>query len=516
MNLNNMLSRVPHRYWGYLSLLIWGSATLFLVRHDPFSLDEGAAKALLLAWSIADNVAISVVTFGMPDLRTLLFIPIGVLEPSSIFAAKLFTVLCLAVAVLLLYLWKRQSADAESALLATSLLLISPLTLQQIDTLSPGTYLLLAFALGAWLDQAYRATPHTGGGWFFAQLFICAISVSLHPAGLAYPLALLWSWYKDPLDSKQQKYFFIGVSFVVLLTLFTTYIGHGWNHFEWRQNPIKNLSTILLGESLGDEMTVTHWVAGGLILLSLVLILFKQFPTIWSDFTGRILLIGSVLGAAVSDPAWSIIVLCIILYFGFPLLLRESVNGGFIHQRGVALVLVFVLFTFFTWANKEHYEIRQSGILSEQDQLFQTLAHEVEMARKDDEEDTIPRTDDAKNNIIHNIEDVDSPLDQSVIADKSAGSPIRLRVASQWPGRTMIACKCDTLPLPPAAPNPDAQLAMMRGITHILFDPKHLQNEALSRNLAMLSGYIETIALQPGGVVLRFRNLVIQPPSGKL
>jgi hypothetical protein len=516
MNLNNMLSRVPHRYWGFIALLFWGLTTLFLVRHDPFAIEEGAAKALLLAWSIADNVAISVVTFGVPDLRTLLFIPIGVLEPSSIFAAKLFTVLCFAVTVLLLYLWRRQSADTESALLACSLLLISPLTLQQIDTLSPGTYLLLAFALGAWLNQAYRATPHAGGGWFFAQLFICAISVSLHPAGLAYPLALLWSWYKNPLDSKQQKYFFIGVSFVVLLTLFTTYIGHGWNHFEWRQNPIRNLSIILLGSSLSDEITVMRWLAGGLILLALIIVLFKQFRTIWSDFTGRILLIGSVLGAAVSDSAWSIITLCVILFFGFPLLLRESTSGRFIHHRDIALVLVFVLFTFFTWADKEHYEIRQSGILADQDQLFQTLAQEVEMARKNEDEDPIPRADDDKNNVIHNIEDVDNPLEKSVLADKSVGGPLRLRVASQWPGRTMIACKCDTLPLPPAAPTPDAQLAMMRGITHILFDPKLVQNEALSRNLAMLSGSIETLALQPGGVVLRFKNVNKKPPSGKL
>ncbi len=138
-------------------------------------------------------------------------------------------------------------------MLATGLLIISPLTLTQIDALSPGIYLLLSFALGAWLDKAYRAAPYHFGGWYFAQLFISVLSVSLHPAGLAYPLALLWSWYKEPLDHKQQKYFFIGVSFVVLATLL---IRMGWNDLEWLQNPANSLATILLGSSMGNEMTV--------------------------------------------------------------------------------------------------------------------------------------------------------------------------------------------------------------------------------------------------------------------
>ncbi|MES1981556.1 MAG: hypothetical protein V4443_03675 [Pseudomonadota bacterium] len=508
MKIYNFFSRIPPRYWGYLILLLWSYIVLLLVRHDAFNLDEGATKALLLAWAIADNLAISVVTFGTPDLRTVLFIPIGILEPGSVFAAKVFTVLSFAATVGLLYCWRRRSVDTECALIGTSLLLVAPLTLQQIDTLSPGTYLLLAFALGAWLNQAYRAAPHTGGGWYFAQLFICAVSISLHPAGLAYPLALLWSWYKDPLDSRQQKYYFIGVSFVMLLSLFTMYIGNGWHDLEWKQNPIINLSTIVLGSSINNEASTIRWVAGSLILIWLIIVLVKQLGNLWTDFTGRTLLFGLVIGAATSDKAWCMMVLCIILYFGLPLLLnRPATQGGFFRQRGVVLILVVILFTLFTRADKTHYEIRQMGILSEQDQLIKTLAEEAEIARKAYAEDEALGLIEPADKTQHQVEDVEAGIIKEPDSKKIAAlNPNHLRIASQWPGRTMIACRCDTLPLPPAAKDPQTQLAIMRGITHLIFDPQQIQNEALTRNLAMLNSSIETIALQPGGVLLHIRN----------
>lgn len=477
----NLFSRIPPRYWGYLALLLWGAITLFLLRQDAYSLDEGAAKSLLLVWSVADQVASSVVTFGAPDLRILLYIPAGFLWTGNIFAAKVCTVLALAFAAWLFYSWKQQNADPESALIATGLLIISPLTLTQIDALSPGIYLLLAFALGAWLDKAYRADPYHFGGWYFAQLFISALSVSLHPAGLAYPVALLWSWHKEPLDHKQQKYFFIGVSFVVLATLL---IRMGWHDLEWLQNPLNNLAAIVLGSALSNEMTVARWLAGSVILLVLATVVFKQFRHLWSDFTGRTLLIGLALGATTSDPAWAMIALSIILYFGFPLLLRSqpSPTGGLIHQRGVALLLLILLSSLFMRADKAHYEIRQAGILSEQDQLIRTLSEEAENARK--------------------------------AAEETGGTSTHLRVASQWPGRTMIACKCDTLPLPPAAKDAQAQLAMLHSITHLLFDPKQPANILLSRNLAALGGdAAETVELQPEGVLLHFKNTNMISPG---
>jgi hypothetical protein len=483
MNTDNFLSRIPPRYWGYLALFIWGCVTLFLLRHDPYSLDEGAAKSLLLVWSIADQIASSVVTFGAPDLRAFLFFPVGFLWTGNIFAAKVFTVLSLAFVAWLFYFWKRHSADAECALLASGLLIISPLALEQIDTLSPGVYLLLAFALGAWLDKAYRTKPFPFGGWYFAQLLVSAFSVSLHPAGMAYPLALLWSWHIEPLDYKQQKYFYFGVGFVVLFTLL---VRMGWHDLEWLQNPFNSLAIIALGSSQGDGMTIVRWVAGAFILALLVTVVLKQFRNLWSDFTGRTLLIGLALGATTSDPAWSMIALGIVLYFGFPLLLRspQSLAGGFVHQRGVVLLFIIILSTLFMRADKVHYEVRQYGILSAQDQLLKTLAEEAENARKAAEE------------------------------NEGGSYPAHLRVASQWPSRTMIACKCDTLPLPPAAQDSQAQLTMLHSITHLLFNPQQPANITLARNLAVLGGAVtETVALQSEGVLLHFKNQNTDDPK---
>jgi hypothetical protein len=480
---DNLISRIPPRYWGYLALLLWGSLTLLLLRHDPYNLDEGAAKALLLVWSIADQVASSVVTFGAPDLRILIFIPTGFLWTGNVFAAKVFTVLSLAWAAWLLYAWKLKDSDTETALIATGLLIISPLALTQIDALSPGIYLLLAFVLGAWLDKAYRAAPYHFGGWYFAQLFISALCVSLHPAGLAYPLALLWSWYKEPLDHKQQKYFFIGVIFVVLATVL---IRMGWHDLEWLQNPVNNLAMIVLGPALSNEMTTTRWVAGTVILLVLATVVLRQFRTLWTDFTGRTLLVGLTLGVSTCDSAWSLIALSIILYFGFPLLLSsQTPAGGLMRQRGVALILIIILSTLFMHADKAHYEIRQFGIFTEQDQLIRSLSEEAESSRKAAEE------------------------------TGSSTPLIHFRAASQWPSRTMIACKCDTLPLPPAAKDPQTQLAMMRSVTHLLFDPRQPSNMLLARNLAALGGDVaETISLQPEGALLHFKDSNA-PGSGK-
>src|SRR5487761_2499176 len=161
---------IPKRYWGALALLAWGVIALFLLRQGPYALDEGAAKALLLDWSIGDQVANSVVTLGTPDMRALLWLPLGFLWPGQVFAAKVVTVLIMAMTAAALFLWRRRQGTEEEALLTTGLLLIAPLTLQQIDSLSPGVVLLAAFMAGALLDRAYRDTPRTFAGLFFAQM----------------------------------------------------------------------------------------------------------------------------------------------------------------------------------------------------------------------------------------------------------------------------------------------------------------------------------------------------------
>ncbi|MDR2195804.1 MAG: hypothetical protein LBE50_04275 [Gallionellaceae bacterium] len=472
MKTDELVSRIPTRYWGYLALFLWGGIAIFLLRQDLYGLDEGASRNLLLVWSIVEQVANAAVAFGTPDLRLLLFFPVGFLKPGSVIAVKIFTILLVAGSAWLLYVWQRNRVNAESALLATGLLLISPLLLAQVDALAPGIYLLIAFSLGEWLNNTYRAAPKPFGGNYFAQMILCAFSTSLHPAGLAYPLTLAWAWHKDAPDAKQKKYFLFGIGFVTLLTLI---VRMGWSGTEWLHNPLDSLSAIVFGPSIDGDISATRWATGAFAMALLLITVFKQFRALRDSFTGRVLLLGLILGAFVGDLAWALIALTTILYFGFPSLLRaqELPFGNFFGQRGIALLVLVILSTSFMLANKSRYEAHQAGLLSQQDQLIKTLADITEnfYAAQEEESSTAPQP--------------------------------HLRVASQWPARTMIACKCDTLPLPPAEKDPETQLARMLGVSYLLFDYQSPNNMALYRNLSMLGEYTETIDLQSADVLVR-------------
>ena len=366
MKFNYYAQLIPARYYGYFALLIWGVLTFVLLRQDTYALDEGAAKSLLLDWSIVDQVASTAVTFGIPDLRAFFFAPASFLWTGNVVAAKISSMLFLAIAIWLFYLWARKIFDAECALLSTGLFLISPLTLAQIDSLSPGVFLVFAFAIGAWLDDAYRSSPKHLGGFFFAQLIVCAICVSLHPAGLAYPLVLIWSWRTNPLDRIQQRYFFIGVGFIVLFTLF---VRMGWNDISLFQNPINSLATVLLGPSLNTEMSLIRWFSGLIVFTILIALVIKQFRILLSDFIGRTFFIGLAMGAFVSDTTWGMIALFIILFYGFPLLLGQQhltkINPAF--KRSAVLMLVVILSTICMHSDRERYDIRESNILPDLD-----------------------------------------------------------------------------------------------------------------------------------------------------
>ena len=211
---------IPLRYKVLSIFLAWGAAILFLfLRYDAYGIQENAARALMFVWSIVDGIAHPVVVLDVPDFRALLFIPIGLMWTGSIPAAKVFSLLVLAASALLLHDWSRRTRGDESALIATGLLLVSPLALTQIDSIGAGPYLLLVPGLGYWLDRTYRENPRPLGGWYFSQIFLVALSVSLGPSGLAYPLALLWEWYRNPLDSRQQKHYFSGILSVSLFVL---------------------------------------------------------------------------------------------------------------------------------------------------------------------------------------------------------------------------------------------------------------------------------------------------------
>ncbi len=492
MNTGKLPFKLPAHQQGYIALLLWGVIAALLLRHDVYGIDEQSARSLLLAWSTSGDLAHPAVFLGMPDLRVLLFLPVGFLWTGSVFAPKILTLLLLAVSAWLLFGWKSRTSGSESALLASGLLIISPIAVAQIDSIAPGVYVLACFALGYWLDTQYRNNPRPFNGWFFFQIILCAFSVSLHPAGLAYPLALLWSWRGAAAGQKRQWALLGGIIFVVSFFLTLKYLFSVrilWNDLMWGQSALKSLSTIFSGSSLDQADPVMQWAPGALVLALAILVFLFDFRRIWQDLAGRTLLIGSLLGAMVGDPAWALVVLTLVLYFGIPLLLRADHaprEGGFMKQRGLALVVVVLCSIFFMRADKAYYEAGHAGFLSAQDELINTLALAAEGEHK------------------------------AADADESGKARPHFRAASEWPGRTMLACKCDTFLLPPVEKDPQTQLTRLRGINFLLFDPKRTANIDLTHNFALLGSQIETVALQPGGVLLHVKDDTAPgPQAGK-
>lgn len=458
------VQRVLERYWGFVALLAWGGAllSLGLLRTAPYGLDEGAARGLLLIWSISDKIINPIVTLGIPDFRALLFIPLGAYWPGSLMAAKVFTAVLAFAAATLLYRWSSRTADTETALIASALLLISPQLINEIDSIDTGIYLLFAFAFGAWLNGRYRRAQRAFSGWFFVQLLWIGITLTLHPAGLAYPLVLAWSWHKDPLDPRQKRQLLMGLALVTTLTLA---IRAGWSTIEWGINPLLSLAQ---AHQAVIGIAAPNWFIGVLFaaLLGLVIWIDRRFLT--NDFIGLLLLGGLVLGLASADNTWVILALTLVLYRGTPHLitLNQKFSGnGLLQQRGLVLVIGFILATGFMLTDKARHQAIALGALSPQDQLIQFLAQEV------------PESDKT------------------------------FKAASQWPGRTMMAVRRDVFPLPQAAPDGPTLLRQIKGITYLVFDHNDIKNRDLTRNISELSGgQTETLFLNQGGVVVQVRQ----------
>ncbi|MGA8864512.1 MAG: hypothetical protein WBM09_05775 [Gallionella sp.] len=477
--MKNWISRIPQKYWAYLALLCWGVMCLLLLNKTPYGVDEGAAQALLLTWSVVDNVVSSVVTLGFPDFRAVILAPVGFLWTGNLLAAKIFTILVMAATAWSIHAWRRRSGDSEGALLATGLLLISPLVFSQIDTISIAPYLLFAFALGAWTDLKYRESPQAFGGMYFAQMLLCLVSITLHPAGLAYPLALLWRWYKDPLNKKQQSYFFGGIIITVLMAIVLTL---GWSHVTWFTNPVRGLSAALFGPADSKVLEVGRWFSGLGVLVILIIVIWKQAGNLWTDFLGQIFLVALTIGILTGDETLGTLALTIGLYWGLPLLLQKQtdLHGGFWQQRGVALVLIVIISTTFMMTDKAHYINMMAGKLAPSDSLIKDFVENIASLPNDVEHKQNP------------------PADKPV------------RVASQWPARTMLACRCDTLALPPGAKDEQTLYTMLQGLNYLIFDPRDPANSSLSHNLALMdAGKVETVALQQGGVIVEIKKPTI-------
>jgi hypothetical protein len=460
------------RLWTLAALLVWGGIILGagLVRLDTYGIDEGAAMALLLNWSVSDQIASPVTTFGGPDFRALLFIPLGLYWSGSMLAAKVFTLLVTFGAALLMWNWSRKQ-DEETALIATGLLLIAPVTLALADSLGSGPYLLAFFGLGWLLDKKYRASEHRISSLYFVQTLLVAITVTLHPIGLAYPLALAWHWHKNPKSAKQKQQVWIGLAAASAIVLA---MQTGWIAIHWFANPLATLADAVLSQRIWIDPSSGHLI--GLIpasLLVAVIVLARR--KLLDDLLGTTLVLAVVIGLLAADADWAFIAFAVLFYAGIPLLIRANAalgqRAGFAGQRGLVMVMMLIVATVFMQADRAHLEDIASGQLSPEDEVIQALAGEA------------------------------TDTEQPFLA------------ASQWPARTMIAARRDVLPLPPAKTDGAALLKSIKGLTHVAFDHHNPDNSALAKNFSEITDATETLAVLPGGVIMKLRDAARAKPE---
>jgi hypothetical protein len=466
------MASIANRYWGYAVLGAWAGLVLSLglLRFDPHGIDEPAARALLLAWSVAGKIASTVFVLGLPDLRTVLFAPLAIYWPGSIVAAKSFQLLIIAAMATLLYRWSRRDAGDETALLATGLLLFAPVTIAEADALGAGPYILLSFAAGAWLDGRYRDAGRPLGGWYFLQLSLIMFAASIHPAGLVYGLGLAWRWKTQPLDRKTQRHMLLGIAAALIIILI---MRLGWPALSWLANPVTSIYQAILGRETASG--ALPWMIGGALLGVILLIAIRERRRLKDDFMRQMMMGGLVLGLASADHAWGMLAIAALLYLGTPFLLRfnKSAGGeGLIGQRGIVLGLLFMTLIVFTQADKAHRYAIAQNLLPPADDLIMRFGTEIE----------------------------DTEKDQPFLT------------MSQWPGKTMLVLRRAVLPLPPPYPDAETLLAKIKGVKYLLFDPKDPANKSLAKNLAEATGAAETMMVEEGGVAIRLRTA---PGSGE-
>jgi len=442
--------------------VILAGASISFFRSALYGIEEGAALDLLLNWSIVHQIASPVAFFGVPDLRAIFFVPLDMYWTGSLAAAKVYTMFTLFASCLLLYRWSEAIHGGESAMMATALLLISPIAFMQTDAIGGGVYLLLSFALTAWLDKSIHESYQLFPSWYFLLVLITGMAVSIHPMGLAIPVVLAWCWLRDTNQRKKNIRLLIGIVGVTVLMLL---IRWGWYGMETAaSNPLTVLTDVLLGSPLLHE---SGWAVGLIVADFLLLAIGFQLFKRCADPLSLLFIVASIIGIFQADHAWALIAWATTLYLGIPLFIQLNERFGWrglVGQRGILLATIMVLATISMVNTKACGTVAKLHLKNSTDQLIAVLAQEAEDTQAD------------------------------------------FKAASQWPARTLLACRRDVLPLPPA--NDD--FAMFRkhtsSLTHFMFNPQTPEMHALAKNAASLSDAYETIALQPGGVILKSKT----------
>ncbi len=460
--LSKLLEAFQPRYLGLIGLCLLAWAYLSLFRYDNFGIEESAALDILLNWSIVHQIASPVAFFGVPDLRAIMFIPLDMYWAGSLIAVKVFTMYILFGTALIMYRWSEEVHGSEPSMMATALLLIAPVSLMQTDAIGSGIYMLFCFVVIGWLNQMVRDSDRALPSWFFLQLMMVALALSMHPMGLAVPLALGIHWWRNSSDARKTRRMIVSVSFV---TVFMLFIRWGWYGMD---DALANPLAILGDSILGSPLLHGSGTGFGMLIASCLLITIGvQAYRRVNDPVSVMLAGASLIGALHADHAWVFIAWATTLYLGLPLLieLNQRIGGhSLIGQRGVLLLLVVCIATI------SMQNTRQASLIAKQ----------------------------------HMKEPVDALI--SVLELEAADTEKPFIVASQWPARTLLVCRRDVLPLPPANDDAAAFRRQVAGLTHIAFNPQLESLRQLTRNVASMSDTFETIAVLEGGAVLKTKK----------
>jgi len=457
-----MLSRILEvfqpRHLGLIGLCLLAWAYMSLFRYDNYGIEEGAALAILMNWSIVHQIASPVAFSGVPDLRAVMFIPLDMHWAGSLIAVKVFTMYILFGTALLMYRWSKEVYSGESSMIATTLLLLAPISLIQTDTIGSGIYLLFCFVVIVWLNQMVRDSNKTLPSWFFLQLVMAALAISMHPMGLAVPLALTIHWWRNTGDIAKARWMTGSIAFI---TGFILFVRWNWYGMDEASSPLSILGDSILGSPLLHPPQFGFGILiGALLLISIGMHLYRRI----NDPVSIMLIAASLIGLLHADHAWVFIAWASTLYLGIPLLIEINQRIGsqnLMGQRGILLLVVMAVATISMLNTRQIGEISKNSLKGPADTVISVLEREAA--------------------------DLDAPF----IA------------ASQWPARTLLVCRRDVLPLPPADDDVATFRRQTAGLTHIAFNHhlKHLQ--ALSRNAASMGDIFKSIAVYPGGVVLK-------------
>jgi hypothetical protein len=171
-----------------------------------------------------------------------------------------------------------------------------------------------------------------------------------------------------------------------------------------------------------------------------------------------------VTGLVAADYSWALVVLALALYCGIQLLIKanDQLGGqGFAGQRGIVMVVVFIMATLFMMGDRSYRSSVINNTLEPHDDIIRALAIE---------------TADMKENFY---------------------------TISQWPARTMLATKRPVFPLPPEFETAEELLKNIGNIDFIVFDPFDPKHKHFRDQVSTLNQDIETLIQQPNGAILK-------------